>query len=59
MVVAAYDTEQDYALYGGDVSYLRLEQGMFAIFFPEDLHMPGIDHVASPVIKVVVKVKVE
>ena len=40
-------------------SYLEITKGMFAVFFPEDLHMPGIFR-NSPVTakKVVVKIKV-
>ena len=36
------DTEKDLAFYEGDASFIKLETGMFAIFFPDDLHMPGI-----------------
>ena len=57
-VTTPYSEEHDYALFKGDASYVRLNQGMFAIFFPEDLHMPGVDEVSSDVRKVVVKVKV-
>ena len=40
-------------------SRLRLETGMVAILFPEDLHAPGLSITeAEPVIKVVVKVKI-
>ena len=38
---------------------LKVEEGMFTIFFPEDLHRPGVklDQIAK-VKKVVVKVKI-
>ena len=50
-------TEQDIAFYAGDASFMKIEAGMFAIFFPDDLHMPGIKLIqSSKVKKVVVKV---
>ncbi len=53
-----YDAENDFILYSGEKNYLRLEEGQFAVFFPSDLHMPGlmIDTPAA-VKKVVIKVK--
>lgn len=53
-----YDEVNDYALYEEEGSYIRMEQGMFAVFMPEDLHMPGVDQVTGDVRKVVVKVRV-
>ncbi|MBA3065338.1 YhcH/YjgK/YiaL family protein [bacterium] len=51
--------EEDYALFEGDSTLLRVETGMFAIFFPDDLHMPGVKlNQISPVKKVVVKVRI-
>ena len=53
------DTVKDIAFYKGDASFIKLEAGMFAIFFPDDLHMPGIREAQSvKVKKVVVKVRV-
>ncbi len=53
-----YDEENDFILYCGEKNYLKLEEGMFAIFFPSDLHMPGIMLEKPEVVKkVVVKVK--
>ena len=53
------DTEKDIAFYEGDASFIKLEAGMFAIFFPDDLHMPGIKLTQSAKVKkVVVKVRV-
>ncbi|MFH1198347.1 MAG: YhcH/YjgK/YiaL family protein [bacterium] len=58
-VIEEYNEEKDFALYKGDVSFLRMRVGMFAIFYPQDLHMPGIElDGKSGVKKVVVKVKV-
>jgi len=57
-VISEYDEEKDYALYGGASSLFRVDERMFAIFFPQDLHMPGIGDPAAEVRKVVVKVRV-
>jgi len=55
-----YDSENDFILYCGEKNYIKLEQGKFAIFFPTDLHMPGI-MIGQPAMvkKIVVKVKAE
>ena len=54
-----YDTEADYLLLQGNGSMLVCNSGTFAIFGPEDAHMPCIAvNEPSPVKKVVVKVKV-
>jgi YhcH/YjgK/YiaL family protein len=51
--------EKDYTFYEGETSYLRVEEGMFTLFFPEDLHRPGVKAgQISKVKKVVVKVKI-
>lgn len=49
----------DYFFYKGDYSSIRVNEGMFTIFFPDDLHMPclKVENV-MPVKKVVVKVKI-
>lgn len=53
------DLEKDYTFYEGDTSLLRVEEGMFTLFFPEDLHRPCVKAgVVSKVKKVVVKVKI-
>ena len=56
----AYDEAADYQLFAEHpVFFSRLEKGMFAIFFPSDLHMPNIQ-VSTPmaVKKVVIKIAV-
>lgn len=54
-----YDAENDFILYCGEKNYLTLEEGMFAIFYPSDLHMPGIMiNKPEEVKKVVLKVKI-
>lgn len=51
--------EKDYTFYEGDTSMLRVEEGIFTLFFPEDLHKPGVKSgKISKVKKVVVKVKI-
>ena len=57
-----YDEDGDFALYTADTihqpSYLSLQPGYFAIFFPQDGHMPGLSAPSpEPVKKVVVKVR--
>jgi YhcH/YjgK/YiaL family protein len=58
-VVVEEDLEKDYTFYQGETSMFRVEEGMFTLFFPEDLHRPGVkaDQI-SKVKKVVVKVKI-
>ena len=57
--VKLYDTEKDFALYKGDALFFRLQQGMFAIFYPNDAHQPcqPCNHPES-VRKIVIKVAV-
>ncbi len=53
----AYNPEKDVCFYNAEVSLNRLDEGMFGIFFPNDIHAPGIKIGESkPVKKVVVKV---
>jgi len=56
--ITEYDDKNDYILFTGDVSLIELNEGMFAIFYPEDLHMPGVGKTKSSVRKAVVKVKI-
>lgn len=53
-----YDKENDYIFYQAQNTIkLIFKAGMFAIFYPEDLHMPGvISKKKSKVKKVVIKV---
>lgn len=53
-----YNSKEDYALYRGEASFVRISAGMFAILYPHDLHMPCIGEVPVPVRKVVVKVMI-
>ena len=53
------NSENDYDLYEIDSDLIRFDSGMFMIFFPDDLHMPGISlNQVSTVKKIVVKIKV-
>ena len=58
-----YDGEKDLAFYRAEpaMSRLHLAQGMFAIFWPNEPHMPGrrIGSTPEKVKKIVVKVKME
>ncbi|MGS0683382.1 YhcH/YjgK/YiaL family protein [Shewanella sp. 125m-7] len=59
----AYFAEHDFAGYDyesnkHDAAFIPLKAGMFALFFPGDIHMPGAGDTASQVRKVVIKVKV-
>lgn len=57
-ITKEYDLESDYVLYKpGDISLLKLEKNDFAVFFPDDLHMPGIVYEKPEnVKKIVVKI---
>lgn len=57
-LLQAYDAENDYALYDGNSSFISMVPGMFAIFFPNDLHMPGIGKDRRSIKKIVIKVKI-
>jgi YhcH/YjgK/YiaL family protein len=53
----AYSDADDYALYTDSCSMVKLTAGHFAIFYPEDLHMPGVQ-IENParIRKVIIKV---
>lgn len=51
-----YDAERDVVFYNEEVSFTKLETGMFAIYFPTDLHQPCVKiEDTAPVKKCVVK----
>lgn len=55
----AYNPEEDFALFKDNYSTNLLSKGMFAIFFPDDLHLPGLKVDESELVKkVIVKVKI-
>ena len=54
-----YNGARDISFYHGNCDHLTLVPGDFAIFFPEDLHKPGImDKYLVEVKKIVIKIKV-
>ena len=56
-VLEQYKEENDIVFFTGDKSFTKVSAGMFAIFFPEDVHMPGIStRKISEVKKLVIKV---
>jgi len=56
--VKKYDTVDDYHLFDEDFDSILLNKGMFGVFYPNDLHMPGlVNEVSNKVKKIVVKVK--
>jgi YhcH/YjgK/YiaL family protein len=57
-VLLGYDEIKDMGLFEGEKSFIKIDNSMFAIIFPEELHMPGIKTVNSKAVKkVVVKIK--
>lgn len=59
-ILESYKEENDLIFYKGEKVFIKVTKGMFAIFFPEDVHMPGIQvEKKSPVRKLVIKVKVD
>ena len=56
--VTDYNEENDVAFYREEMTYLKLEAGMFIIFYPTDIHQPEVRAFESMLVKkVVVKVK--
>lgn len=57
--VIDYDETNDVAIYKEDLSYIKLEAGMFIIFYPTDLHQPEVREFEPVTVKkVVVKIKI-
>ena len=57
-ILEPYKEENDIVFFAGDKSFTKVSAGMFAIFFPEDVHMPGISTgKISDVKKLVIKVR--
>ncbi len=55
----SYSDENDVMFFNEAVSYTCFTKGMFAIFFPEDIHQPGICmEKPAPVKKLVIKIPV-
>ena len=59
IVIDEYNEQNDISFFIGEKSFPKVDEGMFAIFFPTDVHLPGIKvDEKSYVKKVVIKVKV-
>ena len=57
--VTDYHADNDVAIYTDEVSYTKLEAGMFILFFPTDLHQPEVRAFEPMLVKkVVMKIKV-
>jgi len=57
-ILDQYKEENDIVFFTGDKSFTKVSEGMFAIFFSEDVHMPGISTgKISDVKKLVIKVR--
>lgn len=55
-----YNEEEDYMLFDEPYDLITVSAGMFAIFFPDDIHMPEVTITTpSKVKKIVVKVKIQ
>ncbi|QYJ86662.1 YhcH/YjgK/YiaL family protein [Shewanella mesophila] len=50
--------EYDYESNKDGAAFIPLKAGMFALFFPQDMHMPGTSATPKTVRKVVIKVKI-
>lgn len=50
-VTTQYDEKDDYWLFSGDQDFLTLEEGMFTIFFPQDVHMTSLKIKESKLVK--------
>jgi YhcH/YjgK/YiaL family protein len=58
-ILEPYKEENDIVFFNGDKSFTKVTAGMFAIFFPEDVHMPGISTGKIAVVKkLVIKVRI-
>ncbi len=56
-ILTEYNSEKDIVFYSSESTPLLLEVGMFAVFFPQDVHRPCMQFDGpEPVKKVVVKV---
>jgi len=59
-LLESFNEQKDFGNYAADASFSKLEPGMFAIYFPTDLHTAVEDvHCDSKVRKIVFKVAIE
>lgn len=60
IVMEEYNEDSDYTIYKGDGNFLIADEKYFAIFFPTDIHMPGMAiNIPKQVKKVVLKVRTD
>lgn len=58
-VIDEYNDQNDITFFSGEKSFTQVDEGMFAIYFPTDVHLPGIKVKETAIVKkVVIKVKV-
>jgi len=58
-ILEPYKEGNDIIFFKGEKLFTKVSSGMFAIFFPEDIHMPGIiTEEISEVKKLVIKVRI-
>ena len=56
-VMVPYDVDKDLVFYHAEVSPVKVSEGMFAVFYPCDIHAPSMKiEESKPVKKVVIKV---
>jgi YhcH/YjgK/YiaL family protein len=53
-VLEPYNEEKDYSFYMADATFTKLEPGMFAIYFPTDLHTAVADEQCGPIVRKIV-----
>ena len=41
-IIDEYNEQNDITFFSGEKSFTQVNEGMFAIFFPTDIHLPGI-----------------
>ena len=62
VILSDYDHEKDAALYHriDDAFYCTARKGDFCIFYPDDIHSPGVayDNLPTDVEKIVVKIRI-
>jgi len=56
-IMIPYNADKDLVFYKAETSPVKVSEGMFAVFFPTDIHAPGMKiNESKPVKKVVVKI---
>ncbi|MDB5191701.1 MAG: hypothetical protein JWQ96_1264 [Segetibacter sp.] len=58
--VVDYDEQNDFAIYKEETSFIKLEAGMFIIFYPTDLHQPEVRQFEPVTVKkAVIKIRID